>query len=88
MGLKKDSPGPIMVSNTLCPAVYILGTKNVHSRAKITADHYWPWAAFFLLFSVFRCILASLYEVVSIHRMGVMDSLRITLEIPKVVHVP
>ena len=32
---------------TLCPTVHILGTYNVHSRAKGTADHYWPWAVFF-----------------------------------------
>ena len=25
----------------------ILGTLNVHCRAKGTADHYWPWAVFF-----------------------------------------
>ena len=43
----KDGPGPVMVSDTLCPALHILGTKNVHSRAKGTADHYWPWAVFF-----------------------------------------
>ena len=36
-----------MVSDTLCPAVHILGTLNVHGRAKGTADHYWPWAVFF-----------------------------------------
>ena len=34
------------MSDTLCPTVHILGTKNVHSRAKGTADHYWPWAVF------------------------------------------
>ena len=33
---------------TLCPAVHILGTYNVHSREKGTADHYWPWAVVFL----------------------------------------
>ena len=43
----KDGPGTVMVSNSLCPAVHILGTKNVHIRAKGTADHYWPWAVFF-----------------------------------------
>ena len=32
----KDGPGPAMVSDPLCPAVHILGTKNVHSRAKGT----------------------------------------------------
>ena len=32
-GRKKDGPGPVMVS--------------MHSRAKGTADHYWPWAVFF-----------------------------------------
>ena len=25
-GKKKDGPGPVMVSDTLCPAVHILGT--------------------------------------------------------------
>ena len=24
--VKKDGPGPVMVSDTLCPAVHILGT--------------------------------------------------------------
>ena len=43
----KDGPGPVMVIDTLFPAVHILGTSNVHSRAKGTADHYWPWAVFF-----------------------------------------
>ena len=26
---KKDGPGPVMVSDTLCPAVHILGSQNV-----------------------------------------------------------
>ena len=39
---EKDGPGPVMVSDTLCPAVHI-----VHSRAKGTADPYWIWAVFF-----------------------------------------
>ena len=43
----KDGPGLVMVSDTLCPAVHILGTQNVHSRAKGTADYHWPWAVFF-----------------------------------------
>ena len=46
--VKKDGPGPVMVSDTLCPAVHILGTYNVHSRAKGTADHSLLWAIFFL----------------------------------------
>ena len=37
-----------MVSSTLCPAVHILGSQNVYSRAEGIADHYWPWAVFFL----------------------------------------
>ena len=37
MNTLKDGPGPVMVSDTLCPAVHILGT----------ADHDWPWAVFF-----------------------------------------
>ena len=41
-GRKKNGPRPIMVSDTLCPALHILGTKNVHSRANGTTDHYWP----------------------------------------------
>ena len=36
------------VSSTLCPAVHILGPQNVYSRAEGIADHYWPWAVFFL----------------------------------------
>ena len=31
-----------MVRDTFFPAVHILGTYNVRSRAKGTADHYWP----------------------------------------------
>ena len=38
----KDGPGPVMVSDTLCPAVHILGTWNVYSRTKGIADYYWP----------------------------------------------
>ena len=45
---KKDGPGPVMVSSTLCPAVHILGSQNVYSRAEGIADHYWPRAVFFL----------------------------------------
>ena len=44
---KKDGPGPVMVSSTLCPAVHILGSQNVYSRAEGIADHYWPRAVFF-----------------------------------------
>ena len=40
-----------MVSSTLCPAVDILGSQNVYDRAEGIADHYWPWAVFFLLSS-------------------------------------
>ena len=43
----KDGPGPVMVSDTLCPAVHILETQNVHGRIKGTADPHWPWAVFF-----------------------------------------
>ena len=43
---KKDGSGPVMVSTTLSPAVYILGPQNVYSRAEGIADHYWPWAVF------------------------------------------
>ena len=39
---KKDGPGPVMVRSTLCPAVHILGSQNVYSRA----EHYCPWAVF------------------------------------------
>ena len=39
-----------MVSNTLCPAVHILGSQNVYGRAEGIADHYWPWAVFFFFF--------------------------------------
>ena len=44
---RKDGPGPVMVSSTLCPAVHILGSQNVYGRAEGIADHYWPWAVFF-----------------------------------------
>ena len=37
-----------MVSSTLCPAVHILGSQNVYSRAEGIADHYW----FYLLSSL------------------------------------
>ena len=37
-----------MVSSTLCPALHILGSQNVYSRAEGIADHYWPWTVFFL----------------------------------------
>ena len=37
-----------MVSSTLCPAVHILGSQNVYSRAEGIADHYWPGAVFFI----------------------------------------
>ena len=43
---KKDGSGPVMVSSTLSPAVYILSPQNVYSRAEGIADHYWPWAVF------------------------------------------
>ena len=36
-----------MVSSTLCPAVHILGSQIVYSRAEGIADHYWPWAVFY-----------------------------------------
>ena len=36
-----------MVSSTLCPAVPILGSQNVYSRAEGIVDHNWPWADFF-----------------------------------------
>ena len=38
-----------MVSSTLCPAVHILGSQNVYGRAEGIADHYWPWAVFYLV---------------------------------------
>merc|ERR1712055_95655 len=34
--------------NGQCPAVHILGSQNVYSRAEGIADHYWPWAVFYL----------------------------------------
>ena len=37
-----NRPGPVMVSNTLCPAVHILGIWNIYSWAKGITDHYWP----------------------------------------------
>ena len=36
-----------MVSSTLCP----LGSQNVYGRAEGIADHYWPWAVFYMLHS-------------------------------------
>ena len=36
-----------MVSSTVCPAVHILGSQNVYSRAVGIADHYGPWVVFF-----------------------------------------
>ena len=48
LSMKKDRPGPVMVSNTLCPAVYISGSLNVYSRSKVIADHYCPRAVFCL----------------------------------------
>ena len=33
-------PEPVVVSNTLCPAVHISGSQNVYSRAEGIADHY------------------------------------------------
>ena len=42
-----DVPGPVMVSDTLCPAVHIWGTWNVYSGAKGIAEHYWSRAVFF-----------------------------------------
>ena len=45
-----------MVSSTLCPAVHILGSQNVYSRAEGIADHYWPWAVFLLLFAFYKSL--------------------------------
>ena len=44
---EKDGPGPVMVSDTLCPAVHILGTLNVHSRAKVLLTSAGPGPSFF-----------------------------------------
>ena len=57
-----------MVSNTHCPAVHILGSQNVKSRAEGMADHYWPWAVFlselfFVCLSIW--LSRSLYILVS-----------------------
>ena len=41
-----------MVSSTLCPAVHILGSQNVYSRAEGIADHYWPWTVFLVFHEV------------------------------------
>ena len=49
---EKDGPGLVMVSSTLYPSVLILGSKNVYTRAEGIADHYWPWAVFFLVISL------------------------------------
>ena len=37
---------------TLCPAVHILGSQNVYSRAECIADYYWPRP----VFSPFLCV--------------------------------
>ena len=42
-----------MVSSALCPAVHILGSQNVYGRAEGIADHYWPWAVFLKVTSIF-----------------------------------
>ena len=47
-----------MVSDTLCPAVKNLGTKNMYSRVKGIADHYWPQAVFFPYLIVLRVYYA------------------------------
>ena len=54
---KKDGPGPVMVSSTLCPAVHILGSQNVYDRAEGIADHYWPWAVFFKILILLLLLL-------------------------------
>ena len=41
--------GPVMVSNTLCPAVvHISETSNVYNWVKSIAEDYWLWAVFSL----------------------------------------
>ena len=45
-----------MVSSTLCPAVHILGSRNVYGRAKGIADHYWPWAVFYFFVFFFSFV--------------------------------
>ena len=37
---------PAMVSSTLCPAVHILGSQNMYSRAEGIADRYLSWPIF------------------------------------------
>ena len=44
---KKDSPGPVMVSKTLCPAVFQV--PKMCTAGQSIADHYWPWAIFTLM---------------------------------------
>ena len=52
-----------MVISTLCPAVHILCSQNVYSRAEGIDDHYWPWTVFFSLSSLLsicvftRCLI-------------------------------
>ena len=68
---KKDGPGPVMVSSTLCPAVHILGSQNVCGRAEGIADHYWPWAVFYELFCQFFCqFFACLWSLVVVLEEG------------------
>ena len=48
---EEDRPGPVMVSNTLCPAVHVFGTWHLHNNAKGISDHYWPRPDLFLYLS-------------------------------------
>ena len=45
--LKKTAHGQLIVSDTICPAMRIMRTRNIYSRAMGVADQYWPWAVFF-----------------------------------------
>ena len=51
-----------MGSNTLCPAVHILGFQTLYSREEGISDHYWPWALFFLFPPSFPFFFPSSYR--------------------------
>ena len=48
-----------MVSNTLCPAIHILGSQNRYSRAEGIADRYWPLPVFLMIILSFEVRYAS-----------------------------
>ena len=49
LNIEKNGLRPVKVSNTLCPAVHISGSKNMCSRVEGIADHNWPRPIFYEL---------------------------------------